>query len=75
MTVTPGVDLLTHFYKLDHFINISNICCIALKRSSLQERESKFTPKKSFMRSTKSDINFNRLPGILGSMLLRTLRL
>jgi hypothetical protein len=38
--------LPTHFCKLDHFTNISNICCIALKRSSLQERVSKFTPKK-----------------------------
>ncbi len=36
--------------KLDHFIN-SNIYGIAVKKSSLQNRVSKFTPK-SFMRST-----------------------
>ncbi len=55
----PGVDLiklftvnlLTLFGKLDHFINISNIYSIFMKRSSFQNRVSKFTPKK-FMRST-----------------------
>jgi hypothetical protein len=55
----PGVKLskqfwriITHtFCKLDHFINVSNICCIAMKRCSLQNRASKLTPK-SFMRST-----------------------
>jgi hypothetical protein len=52
----PGVDLiklfwsnlLTLLYKLDHFINISNIYCIFMKRSSLQNRVSKFTPKKFY---------------------------
>ncbi len=38
--------------KLDHFINISKICCVALKRSSLHESVSKFTQKKIFMRMT-----------------------
>jgi hypothetical protein len=34
---------ITHtFYKLGHFINISNICCIVMKRSSLQNRVSIF---------------------------------
>ncbi len=41
-----GVNLLALFCKLDHFINISNICCIAMKISSLQNRVSKFMPKK-----------------------------
>jgi hypothetical protein len=40
-----GVDLLTLFFKLDHFLKTGNICSIALERSSLQERLSKFTPK------------------------------
>ncbi len=40
---------ITHtFCKLDHFINISNICCIGMKRSSLQNRLRKFTPKKFY---------------------------
>jgi hypothetical protein len=29
--------LCSHFFKLDHFINISNICWIAMKRCSLQK--------------------------------------
>ncbi len=40
--------------KLDHFINIINFYGIAVKRSSLQNRVTKFTPK-SFMRSTPVD--------------------
>ncbi len=42
------VNLLTLFYKLDHFINIINIHGIFMKRSSLQNRVSKFTPKKFY---------------------------
>jgi hypothetical protein len=39
----------THtFYKLYHFINISNICCIAMKRCSLSWGVSKFTQKKFY---------------------------
>ncbi len=47
-----GIDLIKLFwhtqifYKLDNFTNKNNICCIAMKRSSLQKRVSKFTPKK-----------------------------
>ncbi len=33
---------------LDHSINISNICCIVMKKSSLQQRVSKFTPNKFY---------------------------
>jgi hypothetical protein len=40
-----GVNLLTPFCKLDHFINISNICCTVMKRSNLQNIVSKFMPK------------------------------
>ncbi len=37
---------ITHtFYKLDHFINIINMGCVAMKRSSLQNRVSIFMPK------------------------------
>ncbi len=43
-----GVNLLTLLCKLDHFINISNIYGIFMKRSSLQNRLSKFTPKKFY---------------------------
>jgi len=43
-----GVNLLTLLCKLDHLINISNICSIGMKRSSLQNRVSKFTPKKFY---------------------------
>ncbi len=51
-----GVDLIKPFWrkfthtlcKLDHFINISIICCITMKVSSLQYRVSKFTPKKFY---------------------------
>jgi hypothetical protein len=42
------VQLLTLFCKLDHFINVRNICFIGMKRSSLQYRISKFTPKKFY---------------------------
>jgi len=28
------------FHKLDHFINIHNVCCITLTRSSLEKRKS-----------------------------------
>jgi hypothetical protein len=31
------MNLLTLFGKLDHFLNMNNICCIAFKRSSLQK--------------------------------------
>ncbi len=31
-----GTNLLMLFCKLNHFVNISNICCIVMKRSSLQ---------------------------------------
>jgi hypothetical protein len=34
------------FCELDHFINVSDICCIAMKRSSLQERVRKLRRKK-----------------------------
>ncbi len=44
-----GVNLLTLFCKLDHFINVTNICCIAIKRSSFKKRVSKFTPKKFYV--------------------------
>jgi len=36
------------FYKPNHFINLSNICCIAMKRSSLQKELSKVMPKKFY---------------------------
>ncbi len=53
MRLTPEVDLIKLFWvhllalfcKLDHFINISNISIIFMKRSSLQNRVKKFTPK------------------------------
>jgi hypothetical protein len=39
----------THaFCKLDYFINISNMRCIAMKRSSLQKGVSKFNPKRFY---------------------------
>ncbi len=41
--------LLTLFCKLDRFINIINIYGIAMERPSLQNRVSKFTPKKFFL--------------------------
>ncbi len=52
----PGVDLIklfwskcTHtFCKLDHCINTSNIYSIVMKRYSLQNRVSKFAPKKFY---------------------------
>jgi hypothetical protein len=44
--VNTALGVLTLFCRLDHFININNICCIAMKRSSLQNRVSKFMPKK-----------------------------
>ncbi len=40
-----GVNLLMLFGKLDHFINISSIFSIEMKRPSLQKRVRKFTPK------------------------------
>ncbi len=43
-----GVNLLTFFCKIDHFVNISNIYAIAMKRSSLHNRISKFPPKKFY---------------------------
>ncbi len=43
-----GVHLLTLLCKLDHFINISNNISFGMKRSSLQNRVSKFTPKKFY---------------------------
>jgi hypothetical protein len=33
-----GVNLLTLYCKLDHFIKVSNICWIAMKRSSLPKQ-------------------------------------
>jgi hypothetical protein len=36
---------LKHFCRLAHFINVSNICCISMKRSSFVKRVSKLTPK------------------------------
>jgi hypothetical protein len=39
------IDLLEFICKLDLFININNYGCFAMKRSSLQERVSYFTPK------------------------------
>jgi hypothetical protein len=35
------IKLLALFCKLDHFLIMSNACCIAMKRSSLQHRVSK----------------------------------
>ncbi len=37
--------------ELDHFINISNFCCIVMKRYSLQQEQVNLCPK-HFMRST-----------------------
>jgi len=48
MFLPPGVDLITLFCNLDHFINIRNICWIAMKCPNLQKRVSKFTPKKFY---------------------------
>ncbi len=40
----------THtFCKLGHFINASNACCIAMKRSSFVRIVSSFTPKKFYV--------------------------
>jgi len=50
-----GVNLLSLFSELDHFINVINIFCIAMKRSSLQKRVSKCTPR-SFMKLTPSNV-------------------
>jgi hypothetical protein len=36
------------FYNLDLFINTSNICFVAKKISSFDQRMSKFTPKKFY---------------------------
>ncbi len=52
----PGVNLIKltwskityTFGKLDNFLNIINICSIEIKTSSLQNRESKFMPKKFY---------------------------
>ncbi len=50
----PGVNLINAFLvillviffcKLDHFINVNDICHIELKRSSFVKRVSKFTQK------------------------------
>jgi hypothetical protein len=35
-------------HKLDHFMNANNICCIVMKRSSLQDRVSKLMRKKFY---------------------------
>ncbi len=43
-----GVKLLKLFCRLDHLINADNNCLTALKRSSLQTKVSKFTPKKFY---------------------------
>jgi hypothetical protein len=41
--------IYSHFLcKLDRFINISNTCCSAMKRPSLQEKVGKFAPKKFY---------------------------
>ncbi len=36
------------FHKLDHFINIHNVCCITLTRSSLEKRKSWIMSKKYY---------------------------
>ena len=46
------------FGKLDHLINISNIYGIFMKRSSLQNSVSKFTPKKFY----KIDTGLSEFP-------------
>ncbi len=51
-----GVDLMKlfwdkftrTFWKLDLFIDIHNIYCIGMKKSSLEKIVSKFTPKKVY---------------------------
>jgi len=40
-----GINLLTLFCKLDHFINANNNCLSAVKRSSLKTRVNIFTSK------------------------------
>jgi hypothetical protein len=40
-----GLNLLNTFCKLNYFTNISYICCITMKRCSLQQRVSKFATK------------------------------
>ncbi len=60
IALVTGVNLIKLFWrkfnhtfcKIDHFMNICNICSIAKKRSSLQKRVSKFKPKNSFLRLT-----------------------
>ncbi len=67
-TWLPGVDLIkicwskfTHtFCKLNHFINTSNIYSIAMKRYSLQNRVSKFMPKKFYKIDPRATIGFFR---------------
>ncbi len=40
--------IYSHFCKLDHFIDIRNICFISMKWSSLQKRVTKFAPKEFY---------------------------
>jgi hypothetical protein len=47
-----GIYLLALFCKLDNFINITNISCIAMKRSSLQKELIVNWCRKSFVRLT-----------------------
>ena len=56
ITLGPGVNLINFFgiisltlsVSLNYFIKINNIYCIAMKRSSLQNRESKFISKQFY---------------------------
>jgi hypothetical protein len=43
------------FCKLNHFINVNDICHIELKRSSFVKRLSKFTPKKLYTIDSKNE--------------------
>ncbi len=43
------------FFKLDHFINVHNICTSVVKRSSFQKSEQIYV-KKSFMKSTPGTV-------------------
>jgi len=57
LTKLFGVNLLTLFSKLHHFINISNIYGIAMKRPSLQKVKVNLW-QKSFIRSTPGSKTF-----------------
>jgi hypothetical protein len=63
-----GINLLTLLCKLDHFINISNIYSIFMNICSLQNRVSKFTPKKFYEIDPWSTLNnFHCWGATLGS--------